>query len=79
MTASGTFGGVSAMPAPPAAPDLVHHEIEILRMLNGEVEYAWGAWISACLEVLVARGYSTAFPHYQITDKGRAALQELRS
>lgn len=59
------------------ASDLNEYEIEVLRMLAGEIERDWGAWVAACLETLVAKGL--AAPAYHITDAGRAALKEDRS
>jgi hypothetical protein len=52
------------------------HEIEVLRMLNGEREGEWGAWVGACLEFLEDAGLCTRGPNYQITDKGREALKQ---
>lgn len=54
---------------------LTTHEIEVLRMLNGEREGEWGAMVGACLEFLSGGGYCTRRPHYKITDKGREALR----
>ena len=61
------------MADPIGAP--TRHEIEVLRMLAGEREGEWGAWVGACLEYLQANGFCTRGPTYRITDKGRAALK----
>jgi len=53
------------------------HEVEVLRMLNGEVDFPWGAWVGACLEFLSGSGYCTRGPNYQITDKGKDYLKTL--
>lgn len=55
------------------ADDLNQYEIDVLRMLAGEIEREWGAWVSACLESLVARGLVAST--YHITDAGRRALE----
>lgn len=57
--------------------ELTDHERQVLRMLAGEIELPWGAWISACLEHLRAVGYATGIP-YRITEAGRAALEAKR-
>ena len=54
--------------------ELTSHELEVLKMLNGELEVVWGAWVAACLEVLVGYGYSTRSPNYQITQLGKDYL-----
>lgn len=56
--------------------DLNEYEIDVLRMLAGEIDGDWGAWVSECLESLVAKGL--AAPGYRITEAGRAALKEDR-
>lgn len=53
----------------PTAP-----EVEVLRMLNGDSNGEWGAWVAACLEWLSGHGYCTDSPNYQITDKGKQFL-----
>ena len=53
------------------------HEIRVLRMLNGEGEEKWGAWVVACLEFLQSAGFCTRGPNYRITDKGRDYLARL--
>lgn len=52
------------------------HEIEVLRMLAGEREAKWGAWVGACLEFLTEAGLCTRGPNYKITDAGRRTLSE---
>lgn len=58
---------------------LTSHEIEVLRVCCGEKVpgFAWGAWVSACLEILNDFGLVTGGPHYTATDKGRAALANI--
>lgn len=58
---------------------MTEHEIEVLKMLNGEREGEWGAWVGACLEFLSGSGYCTRGPHYQITDKGKSFLASLET
>lgn len=55
------------------------HEIDVLKMLAGEREEEWGAWVSACLEFLEGAGLCTHGPNYQITDKGREVLAAVRT
>lgn len=55
---------------------LTEHEIDVLKMLDGQREFEWGAWVGACLEQLVGEGYCTRSMPYQITPAGRLALQE---
>lgn len=59
-------------------PELTSHDIEVLRMLNGERKPEWGAWVGACLEFLSGHGLCTRGPNYQITDAGKRALASLR-
>lgn len=49
-------------------------ELKVLRMLNGDIPFEWGAAINACLEHLEECGYATSIP-YAITETGRAALK----
>lgn len=53
------------------------YEIRVLRMLNGEGEEEWGAWVGACLEFLQGAGFCTRGPNYRITDKGCDYLARL--
>lgn len=55
--------------------DLTPHEIEVLEILDGRRPGEWGAWVSACLEILEGFGYCTQGPNYQITESGRVALE----
>jgi hypothetical protein len=55
---------------------LTTHEIEVLKMLAGEREGEWGAWVGACLEFLSGSGLCTRGPNYQITAAGREALAQ---
>lgn len=50
------------------------HEIRVLRMLNGETEELWGAWVGACLEFLSGAGFVSQHMPYAITEKGKAFL-----
>lgn len=52
------------------------HEIEALRMLNGDVPMQGGAWLNACCEFLQEGGYVTRMP-YRGTDKGKQFLSAL--
>jgi len=52
------------------------HEIEVLKMLNGDRPGEWGAWVGACLEFLQGAGLCTRGPEYKITDAGRRVLAE---
>lgn len=52
-------------------------EIEVLRMLNGEKEIQWGAWVGACLEYLSDGGYCTRSPNYEILPRGKQYLAGL--
>jgi hypothetical protein len=54
------------------------HEIEVLKMLDGEREGEWGAWVGACLDCLEEAGMCTNGPRYLITEKGRVALANAR-
>lgn len=49
-------------------------ELKVLRMLNGDIPFEWGAATSACLEHLEGCGYATRIP-YTITEAGRTALK----
>lgn len=63
-------------PFPPQTPPrLTDGERAVLRMLDGEADLPWGAWVGACLEHLEGAGYVTAMP-YCITDAGRRALAQ---
>lgn len=57
---------------------LTEHEIEVLRMLAGEIQISWGAWVGACLEFLGEMGLATQGCPYSITDAGRSALSKAR-
>lgn len=58
---------------------LTSHEIELLQVMAGEREPSgWGAWVSVCLEALVGGGYITRGPNHQITDAGRAVLDDAK-
>lgn len=59
--------------------NLTSHEIEVLRMLAGEIPATWGAWVAACLEYLSGVGLCTRGPNYQITDSGRVWLANNRA
>jgi hypothetical protein len=52
-------------------------DVDVLRILNGEDVhgYVWGAAIAVTLEYLKGRGY--AHGCYEITEKGKRALQAL--
>ena len=56
---------------------LTQHEIEVLRILNGETVEGWcaGAAMNACCAYLKNQGLATG--QYQITDAGRAFLASL--
>lgn len=54
---------------------LTEYEVEVLKMLDGQREFEWGAWVGACLEQLASEGYCTRSMPYQITPAGRAALE----
>jgi hypothetical protein len=56
--------------------ELTSDDIEVLRILNGERQGEWGAWVGACLEFLSDHGLCTRGPNYQITDAGKRALAE---
>lgn len=58
--------------------ELTTHEIEVLKMLNGEKEVVWGAWVAACLESLVGFGHSTSSPNYNITQLGKDYLAKIK-
>lgn len=55
--------------------DLTSHEIGLLTKIANNEAVPWGAWVGACMEVLVARGYCSSV--WQITDKGREYLRGL--
>jgi hypothetical protein len=57
----------------------MQHEIEVLRILNGETVEGWvaGAAINACCAYLKGQGLATG--HYQITNAGRAFLVSLEA
>jgi hypothetical protein len=57
---------------------LNEHEVEVLEMLAGRREIAWGAWVGACLEHLQSAGYCTRGPNYRITPAGQAALEDTK-
>jgi hypothetical protein len=57
--------------------DLTEHEIEVLKMMNGQREGEWGAWVGACLEFLQGHGLCTRGPNYQLTDEGKRVLATL--
>lgn len=54
--------------------DLTSHERKALEILNGDRPAVWGAWVSACLEVLAGAGLCTRGPRYSITEAGKQAL-----
>ena len=56
--------------------ELTGHEIEVLEMMAGERPGEWGAWVGACRETLQGAGYCTRGPVYEITEEGRAALED---
>lgn len=58
---------------------LNHHEIEVLRILNGEdiPGWGWGAAMAVCCEHLKEHGYAKGC--YDITDKGKNFLKEQES
>lgn len=58
---------------------LNEHEIAVLKMLAGEREPEWGAWVSACLEYLAGARYCTKGPKYVITEAGAAALMRAKA
>lgn len=58
-------------------PELTSDDIEVLRILNGERQGEWGAWVGACLEFLSDRGLCTGGPNYQITEEGKRALASI--
>lgn len=53
------------------------HDVEVLRILNGEdvPGWRWGAAMSVCCEHLKGLGYAKG--SYDITDKGKAFLENL--
>lgn len=57
---------------------LTIHEIAVLKMLAGEREPEWGAWVAACLECLQGAGLATGGPRYTITDKGKEELVRIK-
>jgi hypothetical protein len=58
-------------------PDMTTHELEVLRILNGEDVPGWvaGAAMWTCCACLKGRGYATG--SYSITRKGREYLAAL--
>lgn len=59
-------------------PDPSEHEIRVMKMLRGDPDhqYPWGSWVGACLEFLSEDGLVTRGPHYQLTERGRAFLED---
>ena len=52
------------------------HEIEVLRMINGDLPMEHGAWVNACAEFLSEMGLVSRVG-YGITPKGREFLKTL--
>ncbi len=57
--------------------ELNQHEIDVLRILNGEDVPGWtyGAAMMVCCDYLKGRGYASGM--YDITDKGRQYLEKI--
>lgn len=51
------------------------HEIEVLRMANGERDWERGAWVNACVEFLQEGEFLTR--RAEITQKGKDFLNSL--
>ena len=52
------------------------YEIQVLRMLNGDIPWESGAWVNACFEFLGNEGLCSRTVPYVITTKGIAWLEE---
>lgn len=57
--------------------ELTQHEIEVLRILNGEdvPGWCWGAAMSECCQALKARGLASGM--YHITQAGKDCLRAI--
>lgn len=53
---------------------LTDFDMQVLRMLNGDIELPWGAAVSVALEWLSGQGLASDRLPYRITEAGRTLL-----
>jgi hypothetical protein len=56
-------------------PDLIDAEIEVLRMLAGQLPFVWSVAAAICIEELARRGFCTANAAPRITPSGLKTLE----